>query len=187
MKVKETVDAIKSAKHIALICEGGAETAIMDILLKSNLLVFTREQMINNHKVIPRTSVADFQRRHLRVAYDKKLCILRVIDSRREGFRLKVPYGCQVEVINIITAPEIEMLVIISEGKLKEYNKSGKKPSDFCIEELGHKNVKTRAFIEKYFEDPKKLVDSIREYHRVHRQNNGELFLFDLLTPEAQR
>ena len=148
MKVKETVDAIKSAKHIALICEGGAETAIMDI---------------------------------------KKLYILRVIDSRREGFRLKVPYGCQVEVINIITAPEIEMLVIISEGKLKEYNKSGKKPSDFCIEELGHKNVKTRAFIEKYFEDPKKLVDSIREYHRVHRQNNGELFLFDLLTHEAQR
>lgn len=183
MKVKETVSAITSASSIAVICEGGAETAIMDILLDNGLLVFTRDQMINHGNIIPRTSAREFQSRYLRVAYESKLYILRVIDSRAEGFplKLKEPYDNQVEVINVITAPEIEMLVIVSEGKLKEFEKSGKKPSDYCIIDLGHKNVKKQAFIRDYFSNPKKLVESIQEYHRIHKQKDGELSLFDLL------
>ncbi len=35
---------ISSSSLIACICEGGAETAIMDILLDNDLLIFKREQ-----------------------------------------------------------------------------------------------------------------------------------------------
>ena len=50
---------IPSSSLIACVCEGGAETAIMDILLDNDLLIFNREQMIEE-RVLPRTSVKEF-------------------------------------------------------------------------------------------------------------------------------
>lgn len=172
---------IPSSSLIACICEGGAETAIMDILLDNNLLIFNREQMLEE-RVLPRTSVREFERRHLRVAYDRKILILRVIDSRGEEFNLGKAYRRQVDVINVITAPEIEMLIIASRHKYAEYCRSGmKKPSDFCKKVFGIKNVKSQTFIKAYFSDPNFLVDSIKEYHRVHKQKNKEASLYDLI------
>lgn len=107
-----TVD-FPDSSIIACICEGGAEIAIMDILLDNDLLKFTREQLIEE-QVLPRMKVAEFQRRYLRREYEQKILILRVIDSRREEFKLSKAYRCQVEVINVITAPEIEILIIAS-------------------------------------------------------------------------
>ncbi len=172
---------IPSSSLIACICEGGAEAAIMDILLDNDLLIFNREQMIEE-RVLPRTSVKEFERRHLRMAYDQKILILRVIDSRREEFNLSKPYLCQVHVINVITAPEIEMLIIASKKKYDDYCRSGvKKPSDYCKIVLGIKNVKSQAFIRDYFSDPIFLIDSIKEYHRIHKQKNTEASLYDLI------
>ncbi len=172
---------ISSSSFIACICEGGAETAIMDILLDNDLLLFNREQMIEE-SVLPRTSVKEFERRYLRMAFDQKILILRVIDSRREEFNLSKAYRCQVDVINVITAPEIEILVIASKKKYNEYCRSGiKKPSDYCKSILGIKNVKSPSFVKEYFADSSFLIDSIKEYHRVHKQKNTEASLYDLL------
>lgn len=172
---------IPGSSLIACICEGGAETAIMDILLDNGLLIFSREQMIEE-SVLPRTSVKEFERRYLRMAYDQKILILRVIDSRGEEFNLSKAYRCQVDVINVITAPEIEMLIIASKKKYDEYCRSGvKKPSDYCKNVLNIKNVKSQEFIRDYFSDPNFLVDSIKEYHRVHKQKNTEASLYDLI------
>ena len=138
---------ISSSSLIACICEGGAETAIMDILLDNDLLIFKREQLLEE-SVLPRTSVKEFERRYLRMAFDQKIIILRVIDSRGEEFNLSKAYRCQVEIINVITAPEIEMLIIASQKKYDEYKRSGvKKPSDYCKNVLGIKNVKSPIFI----------------------------------------
>ena len=175
-----TVD-IPSSCLIACICEGGAEVAIMDILLDNDLLLFKREQMIEE-RVLPRTSVKEFERRYLRMAYDKKILVLRVIDSRREKFNLSRAYLCQVEVINVITAPEIEMLIIASKKKYDEYCRSGfKKPSDYCKNVLGIKNVKSPEFVSEYFADSSFLIDSIKEYNRIHKQKNSEASLYDLI------
>lgn len=172
---------ITSSSLIACICEGGAEIAIMDILLDNDLLIFNREQMIEE-RVLPRTSVKEFERRYLRMEYDQKILILRVIDSRREQFNLSKAYRCQVEVINVITAPEIEILIIASKKEYDEYRRSNfKKPSDYCKNVLEIKNVKSPTFIKDYFSDPSFLVDSIKEYHRVHKQKNTEATLYDLL------
>ena len=173
--------SIPSSCLIACICEGGAEIAIMDILLDNDLLIFNREQMIDE-SVLPRTSVKEFERRYLRIAYDQKILILRVIDSRREEFSLSKAYRCQVEVINVITAPEIEMLIIASMKKYDEYCRSKtRKPSDYCKNVLGIKDVKSPAFIKEYFSDSGFLVDSIKEYHRVHKQKTTEASLYDLI------
>ncbi|MBO4911329.1 MAG: hypothetical protein J5504_01270 [Butyrivibrio sp.] len=172
---------MSSSSFIACICEGGAETAIMDILLDNDLLIFRREQLIEE-RVLPRTSVKEFERRYLRMAFDQKIIILRVIDSRGEEFNLSRAYRCQVEIINVITAPEIEMLIIASQRKYNEYMRSGiKKPSDYCKNVLGIKNVKSPAYIRDYFSDPKYLIESIKEYNRIHKQKNNEASLYDLI------
>lgn len=176
--------SIPSSSLIACICEGGAERVIIDILLDNNLLIFNREQLIEE-SVLPRTSVKEFEQRYLRRAYDQKIYILRVIDSRREEFNLSKAYRCQVDVINVITAPEIEMLIIASKNKYDEYCKSGiKKPSDYCKIVLGIKNVKSPDFIKRYFENPNFLICSANEYHRVHKQKKNEVSLFDLIKTE---
>lgn len=172
---------IPSTNLIACICEGGAETEIMNILLDNNLLIFEREQLLEE-RLLPRTSVKEFEKRYLRLAYDQRILVLRVIDSRGEEFNLSKAYRCQVDLVNVITAPEIEMLIIASQKKYDEFCRSGiKKPSEYCKSELKLKNVKSPVFIRDYFSDPNFLISSIKEYHRVHKQKNGEASLFDLL------
>ena len=171
---------------IALIPEGGAESAICDILLDGRLFLFGRDQLIEERPLSGVRSADEFCRRYLKFAYEKKITVIRVLDSRREAFCLKKPYNMKVErVIDVITAPEIEILVIISLGKYKEFSKSHQKPSWYCRHILKIQDVKTRAFIENHFSDPKCLIAALKEYKRLHRPaNKMELSLFDLLKPE---
>lgn len=174
------VDKLKTSL-IACICEGGAETAIMNILIDNNLLIFNRKQLIDE-SVINRTSVKEFEKRYLRREYDQRILILRIIDSRREKFNLSKAYRCQVDIINVITAPEIEILIIVSKSKYDDFCRSGiQKPSEYCKSVLKINNVKSPKFIKKYFNNTNFLVRSIKEYSRVHRQSNNENTLFDLL------
>lgn len=53
----------------------------------------------------------------MRKGFSGKISVVRILDSRRENFKLSRAYRDKVDVINIITAPEIEMLIIFSEGK----------------------------------------------------------------------
>ena len=58
--------------------------------------------------------------------------MIRILDSRREEFRLSKAYEQKIDVVNVITAPEIEMLIIHAEGAYDQFKRSGKKPSEFC-------------------------------------------------------
>ena len=73
-----------------------------------------------------------FEQRYLRKGFSNTITILRILDSRREKFRLSKGYIDKIDVINIITAPEIEMLMICNEQKYNAFKKSGKKPSEYC-------------------------------------------------------
>lgn len=121
---------MKLAPYIACICEGSAETAIIDVLVDNNLLIFTREDMLEE---------------------------------------------------NVITAPEIEMLIIHSEGAYERFKRSGKKPSEFCKADLRMHNVKSYDFVKDYFSNPQTLVNAIKEYRRTANIPKGEYSLSDLL------
>ena len=101
------------AKYKACICEGSAENAIMDILLDNNLLIFTREEMLEE-EVIRCRDGKRFEEKYLRKGFLDKISVIRILDSRRENFRLSKAYEQKVDVINVITAPEIEMLIIFN-------------------------------------------------------------------------
>ncbi|MCC8013783.1 MAG: hypothetical protein LIO87_01180 [Eubacterium sp.] len=157
---------MKLSNIIACICEGAAEQTIIEMLLDNDLLIFKRENLIDE-KIIRIRKAENFEKIYLRKGFDEKITILRVIDSRRERFKLSKAYEYKVDVITVITAPEIEMLVILSEGKYDAFKKGNTKPSIFCKEALGFSDVKSPIFLKKYFRDVKSLIKAIEEYHRM--------------------
>lgn len=82
---------------------------------------------------------------------------------------------------DIVTAPEIEMLIIISEHEYDRYKRSGKSPSDYCKENLHIRRVKSYDYVHSYFSDSTKLITAINEYNRLSNIPKGELTLKDLL------
>lgn len=168
------------AKYKACICEGSAENAIMDILLDHELLIFSREEMIEE-EVIRCRDGKKFEEKYLRKGFKDKISVIRILDSRREKFKLSNAYAGKVDVINVITAPEIEMLIIFNEDKYKEFKKSGKKPSSFCKEDLRMAEVKSYDFVKDYFSNPTVLLVAIKKYHEISKIPKGEYTLLDLL------
>lgn len=168
------------AKYIACICEGSAEEAIMDILLDHDLLIFSREDLLEE-RVLRSRSAKKFEERYLRKGFSAPISVVRVLDSRRENFTLSKAYAHKVDVINVITAPEIEMLIIHKEKAYDKFKRTQKKPSEFCKTEFHTTNVKAYAFVRHYFTDAQSLVDAILEYRRVAKIPPGEYSLADLL------
>ena len=168
------------SKYIACLCEGAAEQTIMELLLDAGRLQFTYDNLLEG-EVLRCRKAKTFEERYLRKGFTEGITILRVLDSRSENFKLSKAYEHKIKVVNIITAPEIEMLVIFNEGKYTEFKKSRKKPSEFCVADLGFKDVKSATFLREYFADIDSLVDSIVEYRRVSNVQRGEYTLADLL------
>lgn len=166
--------------YVACICEGSAEKAIINILLENDKLIFNKKQMIDR-EVIPCRNGRNFEAKYLRKGFEQKITVYRILDSRREKFILSKPYEEKVDIINVITAPEIEMLIIFNEDKYEEYKKSGLKPSIYCKSSLKYKDVKSYKFIEGYFRDVDKLILCIRKYKSKSAVKIGECTLCDLL------
>lgn len=117
----------------------------------------------------------------MRKGFDDQVSVIRILDSRREDFRLSKAYEHKVDVINVITAPEIEMLIIHSEGAYDKFKRSGKKPSEFCKTDLRMHDVKSYDFVKDYFSNPQTLISAIKEYRRTANIPKGEYSLSDLL------
>ena len=168
------------SKYKACICEGAAEAAIIDILVDNDMLIFPRSEMLDE-KVIRCRSAKTFEERYLRKGFSEQISVIRILDSRKEEFRLSKVYEHKVSVINIVTAPEIEMLIIHNEGAYEKYKRSGKKPSDYCNMDLKMHDVKSYDFVQEYFADVTKLVDAIKRYRKTANIPKGEYTLLDLM------
>ena len=126
------------SKYIACLCEGAAEQTIMELLLDAGRLQFTYDNLLEG-EVLRCRKAKTFEERYLRKGFTEGITILRILDSRSENFKLSKAYEHKVKVVNIITAPEIEMLVIFNEGKYTEFKKSRKKP----LHSAHHSVIKT--------------------------------------------
>lgn len=165
---------------IACICEGGAEQAIMDILLEENVLIFEKQQLLDE-KIIRTRSASNFERDYLRKNFAKKITLYRILDSRKENFKLSKLYKDKVEVINVVTAPEIEMLIIHNENKYDDFKKRKMLPSVYCKQILKYHDVKSYMFIKDYFSNVDTLISAITLYHSKSKIQDGESTLYDLL------
>ena len=73
--------------YVACIAEGGAETAILELLLDHHLLIFEKDRLIDE-KILTCRSANAFESRYLRMGFEGKITVFRVLDSRRENFKL---------------------------------------------------------------------------------------------------
>ncbi len=168
------------AKYMACICEGGAERAVLDLLLDNHMLIFEREQLIEE-EVLRCRSAKEFEEKHLKKGFQEKITVYRILDSRNENFKLSKAYIHKIDIVNVVTAPEIEMLIILNEGKYKEFKSTGVKPSTYCKSNLKLKNVKSYQYVQEYFSDMHILTQALREYKRVSKIHKNEKTLLDLL------
>ena len=102
-----------------------------------------------DESVIRCRSAKRFEERYLRKRFDNQISVVRILDSRREEFRLSKEYAHKIDGINVITASEIEMLIILNEGAYERFKRSGKKPSDFCKIELRMHDIKSYDFVKE--------------------------------------
>ena len=75
------------ANYKACICEGSAENAIIDILLDYDLMIFKREEMIEE-EVLRCRDGKKFEQKYLRKGFKDKISVIRILDSRHENFKL---------------------------------------------------------------------------------------------------
>ena len=175
----------------AILCEGAAEQAILEILLENDVLTIKKETLFEE-KVFRERSAESFFKKYMRADLDEKVTIYRILDSKNENFKIKnkikKDFQGKYEVVDIVTSPEIEMLVIISEGRFTDYSKvkSKVKPSEYCKQSLNLRKVKEYNFIRDYFSDVNHLISVIKQYHSLMKVNkdNFSLTLYDLLESE---
>lgn len=161
--------------YIAVIVEGGAERAIINVLLDHDLLKFNRSNMLEED-VIRDRNTKTFAREHLSYGFaENQISIFRILDSRKEEFPLPKAYARLVSSrIDIRTTPEIEILFIVDNGdfdafKNQKPDRGGKKlpAHEWCKKFYNMKDVKSPRFVYDYWNSqPDRLVETIRQYSR---------------------
>lgn len=182
-------------KYSAIICEGSAEVAIIEILLENHCIFIENDEYLINSGPIRIRGAKKFCDTYMGKDYGSKIDLFRIIDSKTENFnfgsaRDRKIFEEKIEVINVITPPEIELLIIVSEEKYEDYSRSGSsKPSDYCKQKLKLSNVKSYDFVKEYFSDVSKLLDAIKKVHSIKKSAipNGFLTLYDLLKDEFKQ
>lgn len=191
MTKRSGIGLLKRADLVAVICEGSAEKAIMNILIENKLLVF--KEILEDEVITTRNS-KNFAMRHLEKDFEgENIIVLRVIDSLTENFILPKAHD-DIEVVSAITAPEIEMLILINEGLDEIYHrkkKSKEKPSSFLKSQPKFKKhkVKSYEYVYKYFShDIDSLVKVLKRYNTAYFKGSEDnhLSLYDLIQEQYQ-
>ena len=172
-----------------IMCEGPNELEIMNILLLHDKLVFGERDLLGLTPYYARQIAGNSQvKTELNMYPGNDVVVMRVGDVQNE--ELKIPEDYRQKIIKTekyCTKPELEMLFIIAEGMVPQYEKVKSKisPKEFAKQNIkfGRKRYdNSTKFYTDYFGDrPDVLVDAIREYKRIKTHKKGELYLADLL------
>ena len=173
-----------------IMCEGPNELGIIRLLVKNDKLIFGEDDLIGLEPYHARQIVSNGQvRTQLNMYPGNDVLIMRIGDVQNEV--LKIPEDYREKIIKVekyCTKPELEMLLIISEGLVMEFEKqkSSVSPKDFAKKHIRCGKRKydnsTQFYLDYYGTDPDALVDAIKEYKRIKgAHKKDELYLADLL------
>ena len=180
-----------SNNKILLLCEGKNEEKVLDILLDNNCLIFNRDNLIARRAIpLPSNIKTPFVISSIK-QNGEMIDIIRVKDSQKDLIRIPKEikkYVSLERVYDYCTKPSIEILLIMNEGLLKEFNKvkSKKDAKDFAKENIkynGRKYDNSTAFYESYFGGKRLpiLLNNIKAYKQNHSNKRNENYLADLL------
>ena len=182
-----TLNKVLEDKFIICSCEGAAEKAIVDLLLDNGKLCFNRSALIDGECTRIRTG-NKIGETFLTRAYNKNIIILRILDREKEKFSLPKVYvlNRNIEIISVVTKPEIEILHIIAEGLFEDFQRATKRQNDlhpseffqdYATKHFRRKtNIKTAEFVYNFYSNNiPKLIDTIKIYHRQTHQSSYDL------------
>lgn len=161
-----------------IMCEGSNEREIINILLENDLLIFTEDDLLG---------LTPYHARQ--IASSGQVDVYRIGDAQNETLKIPAEYKNKIHSVQkICTKPELEMLLILAEDMVSDFEKAkpGTKPKTFAKDRirLGKKKYdNSTQFYRNYFgNNPDLLVHCIREYKRIrkfHKKDEG--YLADLL------
>lgn len=174
---------------LLILCEGPNEKAIIDILLEADRLRFTPDDLLGLVSYHARQISSSSVVKLALSLYPGKVDILRVGDTMSEKLRIPSDYVGKIHSVKkYCTKPELEMLLILSENLLPEYEKvkSKIKPKTFSKNNIIYNRQRYNnitAFYHIYYgKNVDLLVDSIHAYRRSHgAHKQDEHYLADLL------
>lgn len=177
--------------RILLMCEGLNEEVLLNILLDANVLRFTRDDLIGR-RVYPVRQLSNPTIKTELKHYGQPVKVYRVGDKQND--KLIIPKDINNIVFNneiykFCTKPELEILLILNEGLLKEFEKvkSIESPKSFAKKNIkynGKKYDQSSLFLKNYYggKNVINLVKNIKQYKKYKKHNvKDELYLADLL------
>lgn len=174
---------------ILIMCEGPNELAIVKLLLENNKFKFTHDDLVTLTPFHARQLTSSTAVKTALNIYKGEFTIYRIGDTLTDNLRIPTEYANRITVVEkYCTKPELEILLIISEGLDKEFNKvkSHTSPKDFAKTHIKCNKKRynnSTAFYKDYYENNiEALASSIKSYKQTHgAHRNGELYLADLL------
>lgn len=171
-----------------ILCEGTNETCLINKLLSQNKLKFTIDDLIALKPFHARQLSNPTIKSELKI-YNQPVTVLRIGDTQRDNFPIPRDL-CNIvskeRIYKYCTLPELEILMIINEGLYTKFLKSREKPKDFAKRNIvynGYRYNQTGAFLEMYYGGKriKLLIQNLKEYKRLKKHKQGELYVADLL------
>ena len=172
-----------------VMCEGANEKKIIDMLLENKKLIVSEDDLLGqityHARQIKKSPMVMGQ---LRI-YGGDVEIWRIGDKQTDKLDIPLEFKSKIKkVTKFCTLPELEILLILSEKKFKEYEKgkSQKHPKDFAKDNIVYNKSKYKGdtkFYEAYYgNDINKLIKAIQEYkQRNHAHKNDEHYLVEIL------
>lgn len=178
--------SIQGTDLVACICEGPSEKLLIDLLLTNEQLIFDRSQLLDD-KILTGTyrGAAKFQNTYLTMDYGAQKLVVVKVEDKKSNFTFSAAYAKKIqETYYVITAPEIEMLMIHSLNLYTQYQKvkSNKKPSVFLAEHLKKptNKIKSQDFIRDFY-DRYDLIEAIKIHKQKAPRERNCHFIADLL------
>ena len=172
-----------------IMCEGSNEKKIMDMLLENGKLKVSADDLLGriiyHARQIRKSPMVMGQ---LRI-YGGDVEIWRVGDKQTDKLDIPAEFRTKIKkVTKFCTLPELEILLILSEKKYKEYEKgkSQKHPKAFAKDNITINKRRYKGetgFYEDYNgKDINKLVRALQEYkQRNHAHKSDEHYLVEIL------
>ena len=176
---------------LLVMCEGPNEKAVVDMLLDAGCMEFSEDDLVGLTVYHARQLTAPVIKTALSI-YTGEFAVYRIGDSMTDKLPVPADYQGRIKgVRKFCTKPELEMLLLIAEGKEAEFEKvkAGKrkmKAKDFCKANVVHNRKRydnSTQFYRDYFgSDIGTLVEVIEKYKQSHgAHKKDEEYLADLL------
>ena len=176
---------------ILVMCEGPNEKAVVEMLLDAGRLKFSKDDLVGLNVYHARQLTSSIIKTNLSI-YTGDFEVYRIGDTLTDKLSVPLDYKERIKGIRkFCTKPELEMLLIIAEGKEAEFDKvkAGKrkmKAKDFCKANVVHNRKRydnSTQFYRDYFgSDIETLVEVIEKYKQSHgAHKKDEEYLADLL------